>query len=1125
MGKRTKLILGIILGAIIVFSGALFGLAKYGIIDLKGFADPLYGRVEITVDASNTGGGISLYKGTTPISVTGSFVGNVYTITSLAYGSYTYKFGMPGPNGQPCLGPTANLSHNSTTTRTIYTRFTCEGGGGGADTQQYWVLTGKVTSSTGTALSGALVSISDKNTTTNYAGEYTIAQIPIPISGGTANIDTLKNQVVSVSKTGYLSSSKKLIDIFAGITTAEAFALTSPHSYNLSLVSSGDTPPTPVFDQTKFSLLGAITDKDGKLVDGVTVTVSCNDADQSPGVDCGSVTKWTATSKADYQTYYPGLPADKKFNYEVKDIDAFKDYTVWPRLEVRYTKNGYFYDSNRDGLDNDGDAITIVQKPTSNYSVDTNTQKYLSFSNAVVGSRQYFTITGKIYKTLGGLSPAGNIRVNLSCDEDQSVNNSALTSDTINWPLGYSPASQIGNYAIENIPLNTNCHYKIHVKSLDARLTYLDTASSEFSGSGISFNSTYNRLLVITPVISLAPTNLIEIVHFKDAMTGGNIDMSKEEITENILLCYDADNENCVSGEPEILLNTIKYQIDQGMFFSTLQLKIETKNYTSLSNSMFITAGEATVYLIPITSLNFIDDLSAEEAMGQIDQALFDCRLVELVKFCTYKANGGSLFTPAKITQMTSYAKIVKAMSSLVGVDLPRYIFMWPSGYETPLRGFTLGLPNMPIFLSEAALSQNIGYNSVSVLIHEFGHYVFYNSPKFDSDALSKINSAYDLLMNDSGACVQALSPRYTCFSYYGASQAGEFFAEFFQWWVQNTDELNRLINDSSLNAPDLNHCKNSIMMLDQLLQEKFPKMKRFERVVRRSSSDSNDHVAGATSTDDENVTFFVNLMSSLGLKIGQNHIYNKISPLDNVPLTKDQISKGLWLQENYNDLSAANKSRILLSIQVQQAENLIRRYGSLTTVSIRNSLIAINNRVEKLLVSLGFSISNTKISGYVKDQDGAVAGMQINFSGKSDISGADGWYSISRTKSGTLPITLSNPKINKSYENLMPKTATLSPNQTKNVDINFTRQKYTLSGTVMAGEAPLKNGTITVYGGQSYNLDASGKFSFKIKEGRYRLIIKNKNGRTMSVTNAALYGDLKAISVIKDLSSIIWVK
>jgi len=1123
MDKRTKLILGIVLGAIILFSGALFCLAKYGVIHIKYLADPLYGRVEITLDPSNTGGGINLYQNGNSVSAAGSFSSNVYTIPSLAYGSYTYKFGMPGPNGQPCIGPIANLSHYSSSTAITYTKFTCDGNGGG-ETQLYWILNGTVKSA-GVAVSGATVSVGGKTATTSTTGTYTISQIPIPMINGINDVNSLKNQTISVSKTGYTSLSPKVSDIFPGISSSTQFSTTSPHNYNPSLTANGgggDNPP--VFDQTKFSLLGTITDKNGNLIDGVTVTVSCINSDQVPGVACGSTTSWSGTSADDYQTYYSGLPANKKFNYEVEDIDKFKDYTSFPRLRVTYSKTGYFWDQDGDGKDNDSTSIVFLTKPNTSYLVAPNIQKNLQFKDAKMLQRQYFTITGKIYRTLGGIAPAGNVKVALSVVEEPALIYTTTSKNNLYWPSGFPQGSQIGNYAFDNIPWNSDYTYEVKFESMDPSLKYLDTVF-EINGDEVSFNSTYNRLLVILELRTMSPTNLTELIHFKDAITGADIDMSKETILDNTLTCIDADNENCVEGEPTIVGSTIKYEIDPNSLFATLQLKIETENYQSLSDEMYVTVGESIQYLLPKSSIVLPDNLKPAERIAMMDQQLFSCQIIETVKFCTFKANGSGLFTATKIAQMSKYAKIIKAMSGLAGINLPPYVFFWPAGYESLQRGFTMGFPNMPIFLSESALLKDIGYTSVSVLIHEFGHYIYFNSAKFDDDSEQKISIAYAIMHDDAGACIQSLAPKYTCFSKYADSEPGEFFAEFYQWWIQNLDEMDRLINDASLDQPDLTHCKNAMMAMDQMLQEYFPRMKRFKRVANLSLSNNGGEIAGTDTSEDENVTYFVNLMSSFGLAVGENHLYNKISTIDSIPSTKDQIFRGLWLKDNYNKLSSADKLRMSLAIQVQKASDTIQRYGSLTVESIRATLATINSSAEKLLISLGFNITNTRIYGHVKDQDGPVTGLMVNLGGKSDITDSSGYYNITRTKFGTIPIQITDPKIHRAYNGTVPSSLTISQNQSKNVEIGFTRQKYLLSGIILVANTPLSNGTVTVSGGQTYTLDAKGKFSFKLKEGQYKLIVKNKNGRTMTTTNAALFGNLNTVAVTKNITSLIWVK
>ena len=1141
MGKRTKLILGIIIGAMIVFSGAILGLAKYGIINLKGFADPLYGKVEITVDASNTGGGISLYQGTTAISATGSFVGNVYTITSLAYGNYTYKFGMPGPDGQPCLGPVANLTHSSTTTRTTYARFTCDDGGSGGGTGDVcsttapcqtglnctngtcqtaggvgatYCVRGRIqNASTGVAIQGAKAIVGSMSGTTDSFGIYQVNNLTF------ANLSTDK---IRFTKDGFASTAEQNI---TSLNSNIVASIPCDISSNNNLGTSSLTTSAPAQANT-FSEIGTIKDQRGNLIGEVTVRVSCNNSDQILGVACESSSiSWQSASHSTLQSYYSGLPATKTFNYDVPNINRYSNYTSFPRLRITFSKSGYFWDQNGDNIDNDSGVTTFIPKPTTSYVVNGN-QTYFNFNNITLLERKTFTVTGKIYKTLGGLLPATNAKVTVFSADDDVELGSNISRNTVYWPSGYPSASQIGNYAIEDIPWNPGYRYKVKIESLDPKLFFSAEETIEFSSDQISFNPIYKKQILILKTEFLSPKNFSQVVNFKNAISGEDIDMSNEVILENELLCYDATNENCVEGDPEIYQNSIKYKIDPSVAFSVLQLNFETENFESMLGSLYITIGESTVYLFSKNSTNFSENLSTNEVaeiFSQIDQELFGCQIIETVKFCTFKATSTGLFVPAKISQMTNYAKIIKAMSNLSGVKLPPFIFLWPTGYESPLRGFTFALPNMPIFLSESALNQNIGIDSLSVLIHEYGHFIFYNSSKFDLDSKIKIEDAYEILTDNASACIQSLSPNYTCFSYYGATESGEFFAEYYQWWIQNLDEMERLINDPVFNQPELEHCKNTMMMMDQLLQEKFPRMKRFKRVAKVSQSTEN-RVAGTVSTDSENAEFLINTMSSFGFEVASGHAYESISSLTNMPLTKDQIKKGLWIKSNYDKLTRSERLRLAISIQTQKAENLISKAGNLTLGTIRKTLSSINNSVEQTLIALGFNITNTRISGTIKDQDGPIEGMMVTMGNKTDISGSDGWYSISRTKTGSLGTSIIDPKINRTYS-VTPSLVSLNNNQQLTKDLSIYRKRYLLSGVIYNGNSTLNNGSISVVGGLTYPLDNNGKFSFRLKEGRYRFVIKNKNGATKAVTNSGLFGDISRLNVTSDLNSIIWVK
>ncbi len=248
MKKKTVLIFGIALGVMFFASGTIYGLAKYGVIQYKGLADNLYGRVEITVDPSNTGGALSIYKSNSTISVTATSSGNKFIISSLVYGPYTYQIGMPGANGQPCLGTIQNLSHYSPNTKVTYPKFNCVNN----SVQQYWVLTGKVTSNN-QAVSGAKVTVSNKYAISNAQGMYTMSGIRIPMTNGTNDMEALKNQQITVTKTGYTSLNLKVSEAIPGISNINDF-VTQNQRYNPVLTA--DTVETQKF----YSISGIVKD-------------------------------------------------------------------------------------------------------------------------------------------------------------------------------------------------------------------------------------------------------------------------------------------------------------------------------------------------------------------------------------------------------------------------------------------------------------------------------------------------------------------------------------------------------------------------------------------------------------------------------------------------------------------------------------------------------------------------------------------------------------------------------------------------------------------------------------------------------------------------------------------------
>ena len=262
----------------------------------------------------------------------------------------------------------------------------------------------------------------------------------------------------------------------------------------------------------------------------------------------------------------------------------------------------------------------------------------------------------------------------------------------------------------------------------------------------------------------------------------------------------------------------------------------------------------------------------------------------------------------------------------------------------------------------------------------------------------------------------------------------------------------------------------------------------------------------------------FDTVMANAGMQKVNLANYQTIAPLSDMTLTADQIISGVWLKENYDKLPPKQKLRLQLNILTTQASNSIATAGN----KMQATLATLNAKVESILIKLGLSISTASVSGNVKDQDGPVANLEVSFGGKVAVTDALGRYTLSRVPTGKFPFKVSDPKTNKTYKTSLD-SLTTNNQQMANVNILFTKPTYAVKGQVFYKNAVLANGKLVISDGQTIALDSNGKFNFQLKEGQYKVVIRDKSDQSLSVSNSGNFGDLAKLNVTKNLNSLVW--
>jgi len=1294
--KRTKFILGIVGIGIVVLSGALFGLAKYGVIDLKMLADTVLpqttsGRVEITVDPTNvvSGGNIVLKLNNAVQQVSGSYSGNTYIIPSLAYGSYTYQIGMPGPDDQPCTGLVKSLSHNSSTTRDTYPQFSCNGISPAPASVQ-----GVITKSgSNLTIQGATITIGDKpSVASDQSGNYSVTGL------------TAGNYTATIVKSGYdtLTQTGTLAD---GVNP-QNFSLVqtgtqTPHELTLYIGVKTDCTDTVCTNRDPYGKIGGIPVSFGSLSGATNNSLSQGYNLQFSNVMTGNYTfKINDTTATGYNSAYESKTVTEKNIYDptgstIVEFNLVKK-TVTPG-EGAYSLQGFVKDSQAgtalsgvtvngaNATDSAGkySILNLQFSPATNqtftfhkdgYADQTKTLAQLGITAGNIIPNQPVPYAATLTNLVPNQSPAKLVSVvgvvglqNISflkdvqfkltkpngqtllatsdernlCDTvriyrtgcnyyfnefeiadgtyklealyDQSkyslsagleiynfnASNSGIIAipgqdnhyyirfenllklrvddieerfsfaaevlyngepiENIGLEIKLEPAAftkiaisqkeniwpefvgnKIANLVVENIPKQNEYSYiaRIPDKVVDGKRYKLDPADEfyMFSSSDLRYNDDTQEYYFFK-VFNLISEGVIEKkIQYFDASTGLSIDLTKENIyyDRNKVMCSLLNNNLSECQRSANILeglannSVMRYVLSTEQVTQSLNLTFETQNY-------IYTGGD----LSPYNTIDHVYLINKADKNGSIA-----CRNISGVDFCSYKAIENEVFSADRLVKLEYYALILKTLAYYVGITKYPDVYLIGDEYRAFQRGNNLNINNLDSqeIFSMSNYDIDNRERGIEVVVHEFGHVIdstiglssqYYNEFEAALKAGQGLKHDGTPILGIDGQPVkscQNIFDSYQCFSSYAiTTNSHELWAEFFAFWILHNDQINEAINSTDMKKPENEHCRKTLMFLDWLMESQFPKLKAFRQSSDTSSQgldsekQSSPFISKAYAAFDDSQ--FLQFMSESGYQSAPLRTYSTIAPLVNLNLKPEDIAKGIWLNENYSQLPRAEKLQLQLSIQGQKAKNLIAKYGNLTVDAIRTSLVAINGRVEQLLIALGFNISNTRISGKVEDQDGSVAGLMVKFSDKSAITGPNGRYSISRTRTGTLPFQLSDPKINRNFT-VYPSSLTLSSNQKMdNVNILFSRKHYTLSGQVMIGDTPLRNGKITIVGGQTYNLNNEGKFNFKLKEGQYKLIIKNKNGRTMEIVNPGTFGNFSKLQITKDYDSLIWVK
>ena len=863
-------------------------------------------------------------------------------------------------------------------------------------------------------------------------------------------------------------------------------------------------------DFTKFNLIGEV----GEYDQWTRPEVSCENCNKGP---------WN------FEYAESALSAD---DYIVRDVyNIAQQNSTIDRLKISIVfdfeedREIVYFDPNNNYIKDDPNVVEITKSEIEQNSFIGQDGKLYLHKNlhmrAAGETGKNFVIFGSVKDKSGNLIAGAEISVEMPAGKVVDK----ARSDNSKFPNAYIP-QYITNFEISTQPLHLDQNYYLRIDLPDAnklvnpiqwyvtispdQWKYLDDQKLYYYD--INYTVEDNR------------TSEIQIDYFATDQSGKTlnpVNLHEQKIYNNQLICELETNTGNVCAKSwkidDTKNNRIIYQVN------TAQLE---KSRDLILNFM---AGKYKYINGPLTTRTGPPPYNIE--LSSQDNTSVKCKDINSIEFCYEKNFDFSSLDESKITKIAELVKniIIQSGSNQFPVILIRASDSDTSEYilaEAGQNKFNIGTKGQTtiIYIPTSLFSTNLVFTTI---VHEISHILDAGYPwrKYQEIGFNRaISSA------QRGNC-DSYFDRHKCFASYGIrTNQNELRAVFFEQYINNNLDLQAAINDPAIPT----ECRNVLKYLYASLLKRHPGLNIYQQSatsVYIPDQNKNNQIASDSSTAfsaqkaHAASTFFDQIMTEAGYsKVNKMNI-NTVSNFDQMDLSPDQIAGGVWMAERYQSLPIKDRLQLRISSYNNLAEAAITRYSNLSSDSIRTILSTVNNATEQLLIRIGFNISNTKISGKVEDQDGPVAGLQIKLSEKSDITASNGTYNIVRTKTGILPLRLFDPKINKTFTASPASVSVVNNQQLSNINIIFTRKTFRLTGRVMIGDQPLSNGTITSNDNQVYAINSKGRFDFALKEGQYRLVIKNKNGKTMKITNSGSFNNLRKLDVTKNYNGMIWVK
>ncbi|MCX6810919.1 MAG: carboxypeptidase-like regulatory domain-containing protein [Candidatus Berkelbacteria bacterium] len=1067
MSKRTKLVLGIIIGAVIISAGTIFALAKTGKINFKMLADTLSPKnagttINLTVNVTTS-------DNSSPVGKQFAIYPHGSTVAIQTTTNTTYDIAVIPETAGGCTGSTSVVVASANISTSLV--LSCGGTGG------------SITSVHGT--------ITDANNTTKKIGNASVRygtglyQIVYTNSSGYYVLTNINsgNYTFTISATNYsnLTQSVTLAAIDPSTGNEKNFSL-SPATVPTLSVSLTATPSTGQ-DPLSSTLTATASSSDARSSftqyifwwdcssssnSLETVRSSCGDPNYSVGSG-GLPFPLTETINHIYSnagTYKPKVIVTYETataatqNATVTVTAAPEAYYV---VEGRVT-NGVWPVTDEGFIFNQDLKISLGSNTTNNHdhvNIDTFTGKSVSYNFSPIktsGEKLKMTFDGPKYlkfaspdtdadgniwikkdninaTKVGGFDGLDVYSVNIGIIANMDPSSSSDKFDTyglvrtlkglqVAKPLNefldvkvqvyyYIPGSQTFPVSFDttfaNLPSGYNTDYLVNDIPLYpvSYITYAVSVSSTdpyyyipenqrtfiFTGDQVVHYASINKNLFrhdITFATGGAPSYPNPVtISYKDAITGANIAWKDlGVVTSSQLSCYTSlgdEINDCARSDSNNVFNMNYQGYDDVSRF-----------YYNLTSEKYHFDGNIAMIANPIVTL---------VANGTDMTQAFTCQTVYKDNFCVLKStNTPDIFSTAK-NRMRQISLAKQQYYGYLGVShLERYYIVKP--------GQSFGYDEISIneLLNPDLFIQNR-------LVPSFLRRIYL-------DNQSKIDAVFNLNNSQNTICNSKFS--FTGCFVTGSSNI-EKFITFGKKWLLDYDSITNTINSSVFkDQPDYKACQNLLISLDIQMGEIMGHVKNFSHQIVQAKSLDSAVDTKSISQDD----LFVNVMGQLGYVPAVRNQYNTIGPISDLKyLTPEQFSSGVWLQENFDKLTGTQRLVLRIKVYTGHASNIIINTLSSTVAATRTALATTNNFVENLLRQLGITITNANISGIVNNGS---AGLRVTIGNKTDITDADGRYSITHVQAGDLPIEVSNDFDEKFT--VYPKSIHINSNQTTNI-------------------------------------------------------------------------------------------